>query len=703
VVTLNGSASSDANSDPLTYSWTLTSKPAGSTAALAGATSAAPTFTADAAGTYVASLEVNDGKVGSTASTVTVTATVANATPVANAGVNQNVVTGTLVTLNGTASSDANGDPLTYSWTLTSKPAGSTATLAGATSAAPTFTADAAGTYVASLVVNDGKVSSAASTVAVTATTPAVNAAPVANAGTAQNVITGVVVTLNGSASSDANGDPLAYSWSLTSRPGGSTAALVGATTTTPTFTADAAGAYVASLVVNDGKVNSVPATVTVAATNFTTTDAGKVTTKIGDSSGAMAVLAQPDGKIVVAGVTVKTGDPDIALVRYNGDGSLDTSFAGTGIVTTNIAGRIRSAEWVRGAVLQPDGKIVVAGYTETYGDPAMSISLVRYNQDGRLDTTFSGTGIVTTTDPDRNFMGNSIALQSDGKIIIGGCTTLYSRLVYGPLVTLLVRYNSDGSVDTSFGINGLRVDEGMKCVQGIALQADGKILVTGAKEVGGNNLASVLAVARYNVDGNRDVNFAGTGIVYTEVGSEVGSSNTGNSIALQSDGKILVAGSSYSPTRGNDFALVRYNSNGSLDTSFAEGGKLTTDFGLESDLAYGISVQPGGKILMVGESLSVRKNPEPYPGFYMAGNIDFALVRYNSNGSLDTSFASGGKTRTDFKLLTDIGYAITVQGDGSILVAGSSQTFSAGDAYTSFALARYTSDGNLDPTFRNR
>jgi len=191
--------------------------------------------------------------------------TSSNTSPVASAGSTQNVTTGTLVTLNGSGSSDANGDPLTYSWTLTSKPASSTATLTGATSAVPTFTADLVGIYVASLVVNDGKVNSTAATVTITANVS--NAAPVANAGPAQNVTTGTLVTLNGSTSSDANGDPLTYNWTLTSKPASSTATLTGATSAAPTFTADLVGIYVASLVVNDGKVNSTASTVTVTAT----------------------------------------------------------------------------------------------------------------------------------------------------------------------------------------------------------------------------------------------------------------------------------------------------------------------------------------------------------------------------------------------------------------------------------------------------
>lgn len=264
VVTLDGSASSDANGDALTYAWTLTAKPAGSTASLSSATSAKPTFTVDAAGTYVASLIVNDGKVNSSAATVSITAAVANVAPVANAGANQNVVAGTVVTLDGSASSDANNDPLTYTWNLTAKPAGSIATLVSPTSAKPTFSADVAGTYVASLTVNDGKVNSSAATVSITAAVA--NVAPVANAGAAQNVVAGTVVTLDGSASSDANGDTLTYAWTLTAKPAGSTASVSSPTSAKPTFSADAAGTYVASLIVNDGKVNSSSATVSITA-----------------------------------------------------------------------------------------------------------------------------------------------------------------------------------------------------------------------------------------------------------------------------------------------------------------------------------------------------------------------------------------------------------------------------------------------------
>lgn len=172
VVTLDGGASADANGDPLTYAWTLTSRPAGSAATLTGAETARPSFTADVEGSYELTLTVSDGKLNSTAAVVTVTAAVPNAVPLANAGLVQNVSTGVQVILDGSASTDADGDTLSYTWTLTSIPTGSTAALIRADTARPTFTADVAGTYVANLTVNDGKANSTPAESTVTATTP---------------------------------------------------------------------------------------------------------------------------------------------------------------------------------------------------------------------------------------------------------------------------------------------------------------------------------------------------------------------------------------------------------------------------------------------------------------------------------------------------------------------------------------------------
>ncbi len=266
-VALDGSSSSDADGDALTYLWSMTSQPAESLATLSDASLVNPTFEADTDGRYVVELIVNDGMVDSAADTVTIIVTTANAAPVANAGIDQNVETFSIVTLDGSASSDVNvGDILNYSWSITSGPSRSTATLSDATLANPTFDADLDGSYVVQLIVNDGTVDSVADTVTITATTA--NAAPVANAGVDQHVETFSIVTLDGSASSDANpGDLLTYSWSITSAPLNSAAFLSGATLVDPTFDADLDGSYVVQLIVNDGTVDSAADTVTITAT----------------------------------------------------------------------------------------------------------------------------------------------------------------------------------------------------------------------------------------------------------------------------------------------------------------------------------------------------------------------------------------------------------------------------------------------------
>ncbi len=262
IVTLDGSSSSDADSDSLTYAWSILSKPAGSTAALLGETFVNSMFVADLDGVYVVQLIVNDGTTSSTSDVVTVNASTLNSAPVADAGIDQNINTTSVATLDGSSSSDANSDSLTYAWSIVSKPAGSIADLSDATAVNPTFEADLDGTYVVELVVNDGTVDSASDSVTINAST--LNSAPVANAGADQNVNTASTVTLDGSSSSDANSDSLAYTWSIVSKPAGSVATLSDVAVVAPTFEADLDGAYVVQLIVNDGTVDSASDTTTV-------------------------------------------------------------------------------------------------------------------------------------------------------------------------------------------------------------------------------------------------------------------------------------------------------------------------------------------------------------------------------------------------------------------------------------------------------
>lgn len=263
IVTVDAGASFDANADPITYKWALTTRPSASAATLSAVTGARPTFVADVAGTYIATLVVNDGKIDSDLAMTTITASApapsANAAPAANAGGNQTAPVGATITLDGTASADRDGDALTHLWTVVSKPAGSVSTISSSNAAKPLLTLDVAGTYGVTLIVNDKKVDSLPSTVFVTALPPpsTANIAPTANAGVDQAVVAGATVNLDGTLSTDLNGDRLTYSWSISAKPVGSGAQLTSTTTVTPQFIADVAGIYEVKLSVNDGKASS--------------------------------------------------------------------------------------------------------------------------------------------------------------------------------------------------------------------------------------------------------------------------------------------------------------------------------------------------------------------------------------------------------------------------------------------------------------
>ncbi len=260
LVTLNGTKSSDVNSQPLNYAWSFVTIPNGSAAALSSIRSPNPTFIADKAGSYIAGLVVNDGTLSSSQSTVTIST--GNTPPVAVATAMPQVAgLNSLVQLDGSKSTDVDGNPLTYVWSLnTTEAPQSKATLSNPNIVNPTFTVDVAGTYVAQLIVYDGIISSQPVTVTITTNTIL---APTANAGSGQMVTVGSIVQLLGSGR-DPQSLPLSYSWSLPTVPPGSTASLSAANIQNPTFVADLPGTYAAQLVVNNGYLNSSPASVTI-------------------------------------------------------------------------------------------------------------------------------------------------------------------------------------------------------------------------------------------------------------------------------------------------------------------------------------------------------------------------------------------------------------------------------------------------------
>jgi hypothetical protein len=264
LVTLDGSNSSDpAGSLPLTYTWSLVSKPAGSTVTLSDPSIVDPTFTPDQVGDYLVQLVVTNAA-GVSSLPATVTVSTLNSPPVADAGPDQAItVLGTLVHLDGSQSFDPDGQPITYLWSILSKPVGSNATLTGPTTAKPSFIADVHGDYTIQLIVTDSLG---------TASKPAMvkvsfgNVAPVADAGRSESVVVGETVTLNGSGSSDANRDPLTYKWSVVSAPRRSRAVISNPTAEIASFVPDLPGTFVVQLIVNDGLVDSSPATVEIEA-----------------------------------------------------------------------------------------------------------------------------------------------------------------------------------------------------------------------------------------------------------------------------------------------------------------------------------------------------------------------------------------------------------------------------------------------------
>jgi uncharacterized delta-60 repeat protein len=364
--------------------------------------------------------------------------------------------------------------------------------------------------------------------------------------------------------------------------------------------------------------------------------------------------------------------------------GDLDPTFGTAGMVTTDIN---RSTDIAQAVAIQADGKVVVVGETYKHNDfSGEDFVVTRYNTDGTLDTSFNHSGIARTDFPGLAAVPSSVVIQPDGKIVVAGGAF--------PLFTFLgnfevVRYNPNGSLDTSFGNGGIvttNFPEG-SYASSVALQADGKIIAAGTVYVDfviGEPSNTDFALARYNSDGTPDTSFGNGGQVSTDF---FGMEDDAFSVLLQPDGKIVAVGSANNPATYYDFAAVRYLSNGTIDTTFGVAGKVSNDFGVAGfDRAQSAALQADGRIVAAGFAISQN-----------GGVQNFAVARYTSSGVLDTSFSRDGITQIDFGSCCQSAHEVLLQSDGKIVTVGFADTESSD---SDFLLARLNSRGSLDATF---
>jgi len=382
-------------------------------------------------------------------------------------------------------------------------------------------------------------------------------------------------------------------------------------------------------------------------------------------------VAIQANEKIVVVGrASSRSGHGSFAVVRYRADGRLDRGFGGDGVVVTDVAKGEDSASAV---AIQPNGKIVVVG-TATVARRD-TITLVRYRRKGALDRTFGEDGIATVDADDAT--GEDVAIQPDGRIVVVGT-------VFGTSWFAVARLDRLGGPDDTFHGDGIAtVDADDATGEDVAIQPDGRIVVVGT--VFGT---SWFAVARLDRLGALDDTFHGDGIATVDVGAERAVTSA---LALQPDGKIVVAGASWTEAGFDGIAVARFLAGGQVDGSFGTGGVATAEFTAGTDgggdWAGGVAIQRNGRIVVAGDA----GGPAEYTS-------SFGVARFLGDGSLDPSFRGDGTARTNFTKWDDSASDVAIQADGKIVAAGVAG-FAWGSLPT-FALARYRVDGTLDPSF---
>lgn len=367
-------------------------------------------------------------------------------------------------------------------------------------------------------------------------------------------------------------------------------------------------------------------------------------------------MVIQEDGKILVGGSTYNSyTTADFALLRYNTNGTLDNTFGTNGHVKTTIESRSQGYS----IGLQNDGKILLGGSSNFF------INIARYHIDGSLDTTFGNGGtVITDVDGYYSETCKSVVIQDDGKILVGGYGHHFNN--DNPYFMVL-RYLENGTLDNTFGTNGVAIGN-VGRAESMQIQNDGKIVI-------GGSTAQFFALERYDSNGMLDATFGlnGQSITLFSNGNANANSNA-HSMSLQADGKIILGG--FSTGNSTKIALARYLTNGILDYTFGINGILVTPFG-GSSKGNALKIQDDGKIIVGGNSGD------------NASAVNFALVRYYTDGTLDNTFGIDGKTLTPIGNSYSSGQALDLDANGKIVLAG----YAYIDSNLNFALARYHGD----------
>ncbi len=398
---------------------------------------------------------------------------------------------------------------------------------------------------------------------------------------------------------------------------------------------------------------------------------AGYVVTPVNNGDNAQKVLVQPDQKILTVGMSFDaTFASQAKVLRYMPDGALDTDFGTNGIFSYALDFEAN----LYSAVLTSEGKIVLVGSTTDY--QTYRILLIRLNADGTLDTDFGTGGVVAQAVTEAPAFGEDkgydLVLDADGNILVCG-TSFGADYTDRPVV---VRFTADGALDTGFGTNGVAtipVGEYPSDFKGIAVQPDGKIVVTGTY---GNGLQWwVLLLARFEADGSLDNSFGTNGVVKYNYGSV---DDEAEDLALLSDGSILVAGFTATQTFNYSALLMKFTPDGTLDITFSGDGIVEEDLD-QYDYAAMVKVQADGRIVMGGTS------GEGPPSVF-----DMAVWKYTADGERDLSFGNGGLAQPVIPGYSAMIYGMDLQADGNIVIGGQARTL---ENQNHFLTARLSND----------